>query len=149
MQYGICNLSIIPLRFEPADPSELVSQVLYGEHFKILEQRKKWSRIRLAFDNYEGFIIAKKELLKLSNHCKINSLNCHIILMPDIHKLNPYKLNFINKKMKKISAELEFQFHDLLSIFEGKNEKTVWNKHGDPHPNAYANTLMSENIFLY
>ena len=37
--------------------------------------------------------------------------------MPDIHKLNPYKLNFINKKMKKISAELEFQFHDLLSIY--------------------------------
>ena len=100
-------------------------------------------------NNYEGFIIAKKELLKLSDHCKKNSLNCHIILMPDIHKLNPYKLNFINKKMKKLSAELEFQFHDLLSIFEGKDEMTVWNKYGDPHPNAYANTLMSENIFLY
>ena len=53
-------------------------------------------------DNYKGFIIAKNELLKLSNHCKINSLNCHIILMPDIHKLNPYKLNFINQKALKI-----------------------------------------------
>jgi hypothetical protein len=60
MQYGICNLSIIPLRFEPADPSELVSQVLYGEHFKILEQRKKWSKIRLAFDKYEGWIDNKQ-----------------------------------------------------------------------------------------
>tara|TARA_B100000035_G_scaffold249362_1_gene218166 strand:- start:2659 stop:3630 length:972 start_codon:yes stop_codon:yes gene_type:complete len=100
-------------------------------------------------DNYEGFNIAKKELLKLSNHCKKNSINCHIILMPDIHKLNPYKLKFINKKMKKIAAKFEFQFHDLLNIFEGKDEKTVWNKYGDPHPNAYANSLMGDNIFLY
>ena len=100
-------------------------------------------------ENYEGFIIAKKELLKLSEHCKKNSINCHIILMPDIHKLNPYKLNFINQKMQKTAAKLEFQFHDLLSVFEGKDEKKVWNKYGDPHPNDYANSLMSENIFLY
>ncbi|WP_062057917.1 C40 family peptidase [Aquimarina longa] len=60
MQYGICNLSIVPLRFEPKDPSEMVSQVLYGEHFKILEQRKKWSKIRLAFDSYEGWIDNKQ-----------------------------------------------------------------------------------------
>ncbi len=62
MQYGICNLSIVPLRFEPQDTSEMVSQVLYGEHFKVLEQRKKWSKIRLAFDKYEGWIDNKQYL---------------------------------------------------------------------------------------
>ncbi len=62
MQYGICHLSIVPMRFEPKDTSELVSQVLYGEHFKVLEKRKKWSRIRLAFDNYEGWIDNKQYL---------------------------------------------------------------------------------------
>jgi hypothetical protein len=60
MQYGICNLSIVPLRNEPADTSELVSQVLYGEIFKILEQRKNWCKIRLAFDTYEGWIDTKQ-----------------------------------------------------------------------------------------
>ncbi|KAA1245988.1 C40 family peptidase [Aquimarina sp. RZ0] len=60
MQYGICNLSIVPLRFEPKDSSEMVSQVLYGEHFKILEKRKKWSQVRLAFDAYEGWIDNKQ-----------------------------------------------------------------------------------------
>lgn len=60
MQYGICNLSIVPLRTEPSDPTELVSQVLYGEVFKVLEQRKSWSRIRLAYDNYEGWIDNKQ-----------------------------------------------------------------------------------------
>ncbi|NQX85941.1 MAG: C40 family peptidase [Flavobacteriaceae bacterium] len=62
MQYGICNLSIVPLRIEPKDQSELVSQILYGELFKVLEQRKTWSRIRLQHDNYEGWIDNKQYL---------------------------------------------------------------------------------------
>ena len=56
MHYGICNLSIVPLRIETCDKSEQVSQLLFGEHFKVLEIRKKWSKIRLSFDNYEGWI---------------------------------------------------------------------------------------------
>ena len=60
MQYGICNLSIVPLRLEPSDKCELVSQVLYGDYFKVLEQRKSWSKIRLYFDKYEGWIDNKQ-----------------------------------------------------------------------------------------
>jgi len=60
MQYGICQLSIVSLRFEASDKSELVSQVLYGEVFKVIEHRKKWSKIRLAFDSYEGWIDNKQ-----------------------------------------------------------------------------------------
>ena len=63
MQYGICNLGIVPVRLEPSDTSEMVSQVLYGTHFKVLEQRKKWSRIRIAFDNYEGWVDNKQFVL--------------------------------------------------------------------------------------
>ncbi len=60
MTYGVCNLSIIPLRAEASDSSELVSQILYGEIFKVLEKRSKWSRIRLAFDSYEGWVDNKQ-----------------------------------------------------------------------------------------
>ncbi|CAA0152887.1 Probable cell wall-associated hydrolase [Tenacibaculum maritimum] len=60
MRYGICNLSIVPLRIAPTDTSEMVSQVLFGEHFKIIEQEDKWSKICLAFDNYEGYIDRKQ-----------------------------------------------------------------------------------------
>ena len=62
MRYGICNLGIVPLRIEPSDKTEMVSQILYGEHFKILDVRKKWSRIRAAFDSYEGWIDNKQYL---------------------------------------------------------------------------------------
>ncbi|WP_400079124.1 NlpC/P60 family protein [Winogradskyella sp. R77965] len=62
MQYGICNLGIVPIRLEPSDTSEMVTQALYGDHFKVLEQRKKWSRIRFAYDKYEGWIDNKQYL---------------------------------------------------------------------------------------
>ncbi|MCL9804345.1 C40 family peptidase [Flavobacterium amniphilum] len=58
--FGICNLANIPLRIEPSDRSELVSQVLFGEHFIVLEQNLKWSKIKLAFDEYEGWIDNKQ-----------------------------------------------------------------------------------------
>jgi len=40
--------------------------VLYGELFKVLERRKKWSRIRLYDDDYEGWVDNKqyKEISK-------------------------------------------------------------------------------------
>lgn len=56
MLHGVCNLSVVPLRAEKSDFSEMISQVLFGEHFEILEKEKRWSKIRLAFDNFEGFI---------------------------------------------------------------------------------------------
>lgn len=62
MIYGICNLSIVPLRAEPSDASEMVSQILFGEPFEVLEQTKKWSRIKIAFDGYEGYIDNKQFL---------------------------------------------------------------------------------------
>ncbi len=60
MKYGVCHITIAPLRFEASDKAEMTSQVLYGESFKVLELRKSWSRIRLAHDSYEGWIDNKQ-----------------------------------------------------------------------------------------
>ena len=53
------------MRAEPKDTSELVSQVIYGESFKIIEQRTNWSLIKLSFDNYNGWI-DNKQLVEIS-----------------------------------------------------------------------------------
>ena len=100
-------------------------------------------------DSYEGFQVAKKELKRLSNHCKINFINCHIILMPDIHKLNPYKLSFINEKIKNLSKQLEYPFLDLLNDFSNLDEKKVWNKYNDPHPNEFGHLLIGQSVFKF
>ena len=60
MEYGICILGIIPLRNEANEQSEIVSQVLFGQHFKILQTKPKWIKIKLAIDNYQGWICAKQ-----------------------------------------------------------------------------------------
>src|SRR5690606_1507476 len=56
MQYGICPLSLVPIRTNPEDASAMLSQLLYGEHFKVLDQRRSWSRIRVAHDHQEGWV---------------------------------------------------------------------------------------------
>jgi gamma-D-glutamyl-L-lysine dipeptidyl-peptidase len=75
MQYGICNLSVVPLRLEPSPNGELISQLLYGDFFKVIEQRKQWSKIRLNFDDFEGWIDNKqyKEILK-TNYTHLSNL---------------------------------------------------------------------------
>ena len=83
MQYGICHLSIVPLRHEPSDTSEMVSQVLYGDEFKVLEQRKKWSRIRLAYDKYEGWI-DNKQYLEITEDVYKNLVNSSLRLSHDL-----------------------------------------------------------------
>jgi cell wall-associated NlpC family hydrolase len=60
LMFGICNLSIVPVRAEPSDKSEMVSQLLLGEHFTILETQAKWVKIQNAWDNYEGWISNKQ-----------------------------------------------------------------------------------------
>ena len=70
MNYGICNLSVIALRVEADDRSEMVSQLLFGDHFKILEKSKQWFKIKLAFDDYEGWIDSKQCLKINKKHYK-------------------------------------------------------------------------------
>jgi gamma-D-glutamyl-L-lysine dipeptidyl-peptidase len=62
MQYGLCTLSVVPLRSAPDSKSEMTSQVLYGEHFTVTEQLKDWSKICIAFDSYTGWISSKQFL---------------------------------------------------------------------------------------
>lgn len=71
MQYGISNLSIVPVRNFPADTAEMVTQLLYGESFKILEERGKWSRIRNAYDTSEGWI-NNRQLFKIPEETYAN-----------------------------------------------------------------------------
>ncbi|MBT1703502.1 C40 family peptidase [Chryseosolibacter indicus] len=62
IDYGVSRLSVIPVRKETADQSEQVTQLLFGDDYEVLEQTKdrKWLRIRINFDQYEGWIDARQ-----------------------------------------------------------------------------------------
>jgi cell wall-associated NlpC family hydrolase len=56
MDYFICENVFVPLRSGPAHKSEMLSQVLFGEKYIIIDQSGKWLKIRTLFDNYAGWI---------------------------------------------------------------------------------------------
>jgi hypothetical protein len=66
IDYGVCRLSLVPVRKDPADQSEQVTQLLFGDDYEVLEvtKDKKWVRIKNNFDQYEGW-------LKVSQHHSI------------------------------------------------------------------------------
>ena len=61
-QKGICRLGIVAVRREPHDTAEMVTQLLFGDHYRMLEtsQDRKWHKIQVEFDGYEGWIDAKQ-----------------------------------------------------------------------------------------
>ncbi len=60
MQHGICILSAVPCRKEAANTSEMVTQLLFGEQYSIIETKEEWLKIKTAYDHYECWINAKQ-----------------------------------------------------------------------------------------
>lgn len=56
MQNGICLLSVVPCRKEASSASEMVTQLLFGEHYTITDQNEGWLKIVTAYDKYECWI---------------------------------------------------------------------------------------------
>ena len=56
MEFGISLQSILPIRSEPTHKAEMLSQILFGELFRIQQKEHNWLRIQLSYDNYEGWI---------------------------------------------------------------------------------------------
>uniref|UniRef100_UPI0039A76110 C40 family peptidase n=1 Tax=Ornithobacterium rhinotracheale TaxID=28251 RepID=UPI0039A76110 len=59
MNFGICKVSISPVRAEASDRSEMVTQLLFGEKVEVLKTKKNWIKIKADFDAYEGWIDEK------------------------------------------------------------------------------------------
>ncbi|MDO4229674.1 MAG: C40 family peptidase [Capnocytophaga sp.] len=57
MPYGICHLSIVPIRLEPFAYAEQTSQLLFGELLQVIDKQQDWSYIRMIFDGMEGWVL--------------------------------------------------------------------------------------------
>tara|TARA_X000001036_G_scaffold49260_1_gene39341 strand:- start:40 stop:786 length:747 start_codon:yes stop_codon:yes gene_type:complete len=103
---------------KPSQFSEITSQILYGEKFKILSKNKNWLKIKTSFDNYIGYI-------KNKNYSK-----SHLIT----HKVFVLKTNIFNNSRKKTKNYLPFA--SKISIIKVKGnfiefEKDKWIKKSD------------------
>lgn len=85
MQYGISLLGAVPIRQSAESIAPMTSQLLFGDTFKIKEERKYWSRVETLFDKFEGWV-SNLQLRKLSDEeynklSKINSTSLNADLM--------------------------------------------------------------------
>ena len=83
--FGICNLNTIPVRKEKSSKSELTTQLIYGEIYKVLKKDKKWYQIEIIDDNYKGWI-NYSQFFEISKDTFDNILNTKPILLQEISK---------------------------------------------------------------
>jgi hypothetical protein len=79
-EYGICRVSIAPLRAVPKDQAEIVSQLLFGDRVELLEWMEKWILVKNLYDGYEGFVDFKQ--LKLIAAIEYEDSDEHSYLAP-------------------------------------------------------------------
>lgn len=98
--------------------SEVTSQILYGEKFKIISKNKNWIKIKVSFDNYTGYI---KNKYYTKDH-------------QPTHKIFTLKANIYNKQKNKTKNFLPFASR-ISMIHENKKfiefEKNKWIKKKD------------------
>lgn len=118
MTYGICTLAIIPCRAEGNDRAEMVTQLLFGEIYEVIEQEgnpttNAWVKIKTTLDSYECWI-CKKQFTEISaGEFENNKLNQFPLCGDLTGQIGNYKgeLSIIT-----IGAALPFLKKDILKI---------------------------------
>ena len=60
--FGICNLSSIPVRKNGDDKSEMISQLLYGDLYQVIEKKEKLYMHIKNINSIEGSLRICKEI---------------------------------------------------------------------------------------
>lgn len=53
---GLAAKSLVPVRKEPNETTEMVNQLLFGEKVNVLENFKEWYRVESTLDSYPGWV---------------------------------------------------------------------------------------------
>ncbi|MCU0462247.1 MAG: C40 family peptidase [Bacteroidales bacterium] len=56
MERFVCENVFVPLRMGPSHKAEMLSQILFGEKYEVLDKVGHWMKILTLFDNYTGWI---------------------------------------------------------------------------------------------
>jgi hypothetical protein len=127
MEKYICENVFVPLRLGPSHKSEMLSQILFGEKYAIIEKSGSWMKIETMFDKYTGWID-----IDHLQHSLDESISCG-------HVLNRALLCHKNDKTKMVlEAGCEVfnpDFEDKIFVI-GKNIYTT----GSEFRNSYIST---------
>ncbi|MET0570820.1 MAG: C40 family peptidase [Pedobacter agri] len=98
-QYGICRIAVAPLRAEPSDRAEIVSQLLFGEHVEIVSKDDRWWLVKNGYDGYEGWMdfrqlasISQAQFAEMHDHKLLAPLDFNNVLTAEdgsVYHLSP------------------------------------------------------------
>ena len=78
MKFGICLLSVIPVRDEPSNKAEMLTQLVFGDLMIVQDSKHNWLNIRIVYDNYEGWVDEKQIFyIEEEEFNRLNSAPCH------------------------------------------------------------------------
>jgi len=101
------NYPIINLYKKASTKSEIITQMIYGEGFKIINKSSKWLKIKIKEDKYIGYIKKKKFFSYIEPTHKVSVLFAKIYKNPNLKnriKDFPYASKIkIDKKNSKFS----------------------------------------------
>lgn len=66
MNYAAVSIAVLPLRPQPDERSEMLTQILFGELVEILDTTGNWALIKNIYDNYKGWVDSRN-LIHISN----------------------------------------------------------------------------------
>ena len=125
------NLSYINVYKKKSLKSEIVTQLIYGDTFKILRKNGKWIKIKNDLDNYIGFIKSRKFPQNQKNNFKIYNLSANLYSQPNYKSKIKNKLTF-GSRIKIIKKKNNFYKFDNLWV-EKKNLKKINYKTNDTY----------------
>lgn len=116
LYFGVCDLTLVPMRATPAHRAEMVSQLLFGETFEVLKQEKDWLKIKAVFDGYQGWVHSIQILpVDERNFIKINQNNLYFSLERAQTARSVYKEQTI-----LLGSPLPFYDNKEFSFFDNK-----------------------------
>jgi hypothetical protein len=91
MDKGISFQGFVPVRKDPSEASEMVTQVLFGETFRILGHEGAWLHISADFDSSEGWLrnYAIHRFEAMNEAEKTSLAGYRIVAAPSIRLLDP------------------------------------------------------------
>ncbi len=103
MKKYYCSVSVSPIRADISEKSEMTSQILYGETCEITETEGLYSKIKMDFDGYEGWInstVLKKENSEISKNILTQSYG--VFDLPE------------GKNLLSLGSEVTFETENLV-----------------------------------
>jgi hypothetical protein len=87
--FGVCLLACIPGRADANERSEMVTQLLFGDSYVILEEREKWIRVSCAHDKYECWVDKGQHFsIDLAEYERIQPDNMSVVVDPVNYVVN-------------------------------------------------------------